>query len=615
LLKIGYPPPKAVGFCVSLNRKKFSYKGELIVKNLAKSICRVVFVLTVISACSTSGTRPKLNFNPGTYTAIERGMGGSFDVTVTFSDHAIESIVIGENNETYMVGSEAIRILPERIIQNQSLKLDVVSGASITSHAILYGVRDCVAKAGGNLDALLAVPVVMDTYDTLPHEADIIIVGGGLSGITAAISAKQNGGNVILLEQKEYLGGNTTMAVGTFIFGGTSIQRAAGIQDTPDAYYHWALENSHNQKDPVQVRMIADYGQELIDYYGSMDIKFNNTVFATAGSPINRGHRVTPSTGGAISQLQAYMEKIGIDVRYATKAEDFILNSAGEIIGVKAVDYYKRPVEYYGKSIVLATGGWGDNHEMINKYWGKEYDPIVYGGATGMDGVMLNAALKLGADLVDMNAPHLDATLAVGRGILVWTNFLTDCGGIVIRQNGQRFADEQSIHGDIVATAMHDIGDEYYYEIIDNNSFNFNAILADKLMDYIRMDLMSQYDSVAAMANGLGVDEAVLTQTLNEYNGAVRGEVKDKYNRTGFFHELAPPFYTVKVSNGVVCTTGGLKVNEKMQVINTSGSAIPRLYAIGEISGGYRIHYVGGDSLSHGGISGMLLGKALTASR
>jgi fumarate reductase flavoprotein subunit len=580
-------------------------------KKFGRSILGILLAASVILGCSTTKTDTQVRFTPGTYTATERGMAGDFDITVTFSDTAIESIKIGENNETLMVGSEALRILPERIIKNQSLNVDIVSGATFTSYAVIYGVRNCVEQAQGNLEALLAAPVYVDTYDNLTHEADIIIVGGGLAGISAAISAKQNGGNVILLEQKEYLGGNTTMAVGTFIFGGSSIQKAAGIQDTPDAFYHWALENSHNQKDPVQVRMLADYGQDLIDFYDAMGIKFNTTVFATSGSPINRGHRVAPSTGGAVSQLQAYMERIGVDVRYATRAEDFIFNNAGEIIGVKAVDYYKRPVEYYGKNIVLATGGWGDNHEMINTYWGREYDPIVYGGATGMDGVMLNATLKLGADLVNMGAPHLDATLAVGRGILVWTNFLTDCGGIVIRQNGRRFADEQSTHADIVATAMHDPGDEYYYEIIDNNSFNFNSILADKLRDYIRMGLMTQFDSVEAMARGLTIDLVTLQQTLNDYNAAVRGEIKDAYNRTGFFHELQAPFYTVKVSNGVVCTTGGLKVDRDFRVITTAGRAIPHLYAIGEISGGYRIHYVGGDSLSHSGISGMLLGKRL----
>jgi fumarate reductase flavoprotein subunit len=541
-------------------------------------------------------------------------MAGFFDITVTFSEHTIESIKIGENKETYMVGSEAIRILPERIIENQSLNVDVVSGASITSYAVIYGVQNCVEQAKGNLDVLLAAPVSIDTYNTLSHEADIIIVGGGLAGISAAISAIENGGNVILLEQHEYLGGNTTMAVGTFIFGGSSIQKAAGISDDPETFYHWVLENSHNTKDPIQVRMIADHGQELIDFYTTMGVQFNSTVFATSNSPVNRGHRVSPSTGAAIAQLGDYMKKIGVDVRYSTRVEGFILNSAGEITGVKAKDYFGRPVEYYGEKIVLASGGWGDNHDMIVEYWGREYAPIVYGGSKGMDGVMINAALELGAGLVDMDAPHLDATLAVGRGILIWTNFLTDCGGIIIRQSGQRFADEQSVHGDKVATAMHDLGDEYYYEIIDNNSFNFSPILADKLRDYLNMNLMNTYDSVEAMAQGLGVDVTTLTQTLNEYNAAVRGEVKDKYGRTGFFHELAPPFYTVKVSNGVVCTTGGLMVDKGMRVITTHGIPIPHLYAIGEISGGYRVHYVGGDSLSHSGISGMLLGRKLAVS-
>jgi fumarate reductase flavoprotein subunit len=558
-------------------------------------------------------TQIQAKYQAGTYTATKTGMGGPVDVTVTFSDDAIESITVGENNETLMVGTEAIRILPEEIVKNQSLNVDVVTGATYTSNAVIYGVRDCVEQAGGDLNALLAVPVEIETYENQTHEADILIVGGGLAGITAALSAVENGGNVILLEAKEYLGGNSVLSTGTFIFGGTSIQADLGIEDDPDTFYNWALENSNYTKDPVQVAMVAYHGQELIDFYSKLGVNFNTEkVNSTDGSEINRGHAMSPNIGTGVSTLVDKVNEMGIDVRYATKAESLLTDADGVIIGINAIGPDGNPVEYYGKNIVLASGGWGDNNDMIVEYWGEEYDGLVYGGSKGMDGTMLNAAVDLGADLVDMNAPHIDATLETTRGITITTNLVRNCGGILIRQStGQRFVDEQGSHSEKAAAAMHDLGDPYYYEIVDNSIFNYSEAVSSKAQSYINMGLTTQYDSVEEMAAGLGVDADVLAKTLEDYNSAVRGETEDEFGRERFFEELEAPFYVLKVANGVACTTGGLKIDENMQVINVNGEPMANLYAIGEITGGYRINYVGGDSLSHSGISGMLLGANL----
>ena len=562
----------------------------------------------------TESSQPQAGYQPGAYTSTQQGMAGVFDVTVTFTEDAIASVEVGENRETLMVGSEAIRILPERIVENQSLNLDVISGATYTSYAVLYGVRDCVEQAGGDLEALLAVPVEAQSYEAETHEADIIIVGGGLAGISAAISAVQNGGDVILLEEKEYLGGNSVLSTGTFIFGGSSIQAGLGIEDDPDTFYNWALENSNYDKDPVQVAMVAYHGQELIDFFDTLDVHFNTEkVNSTDGSEINRGHALSPNIGTAVSTLVDHMNSMGIDVRYGTHGDELLLNEAGEVAGVRATGPDGQPVEYYGSHIVLASGGWGDNNDMIVENWGVGYDGLVYGGAKGMDGTMLNAAVALGADTVDMDDPHIDATLEVTKGITITTNLLRNCGGILIRQStGARFADEQSSHSEIAAAAMHDLGDEYYYEIFDNSAFDYSEAVSTKVQAYIDMNLTTEYESIEAMAAGIGVDAAVLTRTMEDYNAAVRGETADPFGRERFFHELSAPYYVMKVSNGVACTTGGLKVDEQMRVIDTEGNPIGNLYAIGEISGGYRIHYVGGDSLSHSGISGMLIGRQLT---
>lgn len=571
-------------------------------------LCMAAFSLPCALA---EGASPA--YTAGTYTSTQFGMGGYFDVNVTFSDDAIVSIDTEGNKETLMVGTEALRILTDRVLTFQSLDLDVVSGATYSSYALIAGVKDCVKQAGGDVNALAQVPVVVDTYTDDPHEADIIIVGAGLAGVTAALSAKDNGGDVILLEQKAYVGGNSVMSTGTFIFGGTTIQAALGIEDDPDSFEAWANANSGYDKDPVQVKMVAQNGQALIDYYATLGVGFNTKkVNATDNSTVNRGHAASPNIGTMVSGLRDQLNAKGVDVRCNTHVDGLITDESGAVIGVTATDYQGNATAYYGKSIVLAAGGWGANHDMIVENWGEDYKNVVYGGATGMDGTLLNAATAIGADTTDMNDVHIDATLEVTRGITITTNLLRNCGGILVRADGTRFADEPTSHCEVAAAIMHELGDEYYYEIVDNSMFEYSEAVTTKAQSYVNMGLTKQYDTVEELAAGIGVEAKTLQSTIDVYNAAVRGEAEDPFGRTKFADELQAPYYVLKVANGVACTTGGLKINEQLQVVNTEGNVIPGLYGIGEITGGYRIHYVGGDSLSHAGISGMLIGQWLT---
>ena len=188
-------------------------------KKLVSFILISLLAATCVTGCSSApapSAAPESNtaYKAGTYTSTQTGMGGPIEVKTTFSDAAIESIEVGDNNETLMVGTEAIRILSEKIVANQSLGVDTVSGATYSSLALIKGVKDCAQQAGADIEVLQAVKVEEETYADQTHEAEILIVGGGLSGITAALSAAQNGAQVILLEQKEYLGGNSVLSTG-----------------------------------------------------------------------------------------------------------------------------------------------------------------------------------------------------------------------------------------------------------------------------------------------------------------------------------------------------------------------------------------------------------------
>lgn len=551
-------------------------------------------------------------FTPGSYTATEMGMNGEITVEATFTDSAIEAITVVESQETTGVGTEAMDILTGHILADQSLGVDMVSGATYTSLGFMAAVKDCVEQAGGNVDALEARPVAYDTYEDETHEADVIVVGGGVAGMMTALSCVQNGLSAILLEQKEFLGGNALAATGTYLLGDTTVQAAQGIEDDPDTFYNWILDTIDNA-DPSLARMLADNSQELVDFYEANGLTFDyDYMKATTNSDIARGHQILPTGAESVGLMVDALEENQVDVRYLTTATTLI-TEGDKVVGVTALDCEGQETAYYGDAIVLATGGFGENQEILAEYWGEECRSLKFGGIKGSTGAMLEQALALGADTVDMDATHIDATLEVTHQIMADTNIITSCGGIIVRAStGERIADESYNHGDAISAAELETGDEYYYMIFDDSALEFSDALASKVSMYINTGLAVTCQSAAEIAENCGMDEAAIQGTLDRYNAAVRGEGEDDFGRTSFYGELEAPYYVMKVSNGVVMTSGGLKVDDHSRVINTSGEPIEGLYAAGEVTGGLMRVYIAGASLAECGISGMLIGRQLS---
>lgn len=558
-------------------------------------------------------SREDVAFTPGTYKAVKMGMNGEIEVEVAFGEDTIDSIKVLSSMETTGVGTKAMGILSDHIMENQSLGVDMVSGATYTSIGFMDAVKDCVEQAGGDIAMMESFPVAYDTYEDQSHEADVIVVGGGVAGMITALSCKQNGLSAILLEQKGFLGGNALAATGTYLLGNTTVQKAQGIEDDPEVFYQWALDTIDNA-DPDLVRMLVDNSQELVDYFEANGLTFDyNYMKVTTNSDIPRGHQIMPTGADSVGLMVNTLEENEVDIRYLTTATSFITDDKGAVIGVNATDCEGNETAYYGTSVVLASGGFGENQDILGTYWGEECRNLKFGGIKGSDGIMLAKAIDLGADTVDMDAHHIDATLEVTHQIMADTNIITSCGGIIIRTStGQRIADEAYNHGDAISEAELATGDEYYYMIFDGSALEFSDALASKVSMYINTGLAATYQSVEEMAKDLKLDEAVLQDVLDKYNGAVRGEGEDEFGRTDFYGELEAPYYVMKVSNGVVMTSGGLKVDDHSRVINKDGEPIEGLYAVGEVSGGLMRVYIAGASLSECGISGMLLGRQLS---
>lgn len=554
-----------------------------------------------------------VSYTPGTYAATKMGMNGEIAVEAVFTADSIESFTVTDHMETTGVGTAVMEILKDHILENQSLGIDIVSGATYTSLGFLDAVKDCAAQAGANVDALESLPVFYDDYADETHEADVVIIGGGMAGMVTALSCVQNGLSTILLEQKEFLGGNALAATGTYLLGNTSVQAAQDIEDDPDVFSQWILDTIDNA-DPALAKVMVENSQELVEFFEANGLSFDyGYMKATTNSDIPRGHQILPTGADSVEIMIDVLERNQVDVRYLTCATEILTDENGKVTGVAATDCNGNETAYYADAVVLASGGFGENQEIMAKYWGEECRNLKFGGIKGSDGSMLECALALSADTVDMDATHIDATLEVTHQIMADTNIITSCGGIIVRtSNGERIADEAYNHGDAISAAELEVGDEYYYMIFDGSALEFSDALASKVSVYINTGLAAEYASVAELAADCGLDEATIQRVLDDYNAAVRGEQEDTFGRTSFYGELTAPYYVMKVSNGVVMTSGGLKVDDHSRVINTNGEAIESLYAVGEVTGGLMRVYIAGASLSECGIFGMLLGRQLS---
>ncbi|HWP79758.1 MAG TPA: flavocytochrome c [Candidatus Acidoferrum sp.] len=541
----------------------------------------------------------------GTYSGEAKGFGGPIKVEVTVAGGAITDVKVLENTETQGIGSNAIEQLPPKIVETQSVALDAVSGCTVSSEALLSAVALALADSGMDMDALNTPPAAnTEKGEDKTLTTDVVVVGAGLSGISAAIKAKENGADVILVEKMSFTGGNSKLSTGVFFMGGTDIQKAAGIEDTPDAFYDYVMEKSGGKRDPVQVRLIADKGNDALNWLKSIGVEVSDSVSAVMGCPVYRAHQGLPNAPGMIDKMTEVVKSMGIELLLDTPATALITATDGSVTGITATAADGGTLTIEAKSVILAAGGFAASPERIEKYWGLKN--LGYAGVPGTTGEMTDAAIALGADTVDIAEPWMTPTVEVTTNTLI-TSLVISKGAILVTSNGERFCDEAASYAE-TSDAVFATGEETVLEIFDNHVKD--AVY--KVPDYIAMGVVTQADTLEELAGKIGVPAEKLAATVDAYNAAVRGEQADPFNREIFIEECKEgPFYSITVKPGTIMSPGGLKIDDTFRVVKTDGTVIPGLYAVGEITGGYRAFgYVGGDSLSHCVVSGMVAGEA-----
>lgn len=446
---------------------------------------------------------------------------------------------------------------------------------------------------------------------------DVVIIGGGAAGWSAALAAAQSGLSVVLLEKLAESGGSSAMSGGCLAFAGTDLQAEHGVADSPDLLFKDLREVGQNQNDEALVRTYADRQLETYAWLKDAGVRFSPVIETASGQSVPRVHSVDPAD--MVRQLQTRALATGkVDYRARTAARSLVRNASGCVTGVIT---NTGEIVAAGRGVIVASGGFAKNPDMLHRF-APQYAEAVFVAGAGSQGDGLRMAWKLGADLRDM--AYIKGTF--GKHPTDETNDhslqAVYKGAIAVNQDGKRFVNESisyKLLGDAVMAQPWHTG----YQIMDQAIFDTGDDRV-RILDFGRRleeGLFVVADTLDELATQLEIDPATLKATVDRYNGFVDAGLDADFGRTNLVHHHgslrrieAAPFYAYPSTAVVFGTYCGLHVDPQARVIDVDGDVIPGLCAAGEVVGGFHgAAYMTGSALGKAVVFGRLAALGLAA--
>ena len=591
----------------------------------------------------------------GNFTGTAKGFGGDVSVTLTLTDGAITGCTAEGKDETEGVGSQAIAKMPGEIAESGSIAVDGVSGATVTSTAIKEAAAAALTAAGLNPDDYKTAVEKTGSAEDSTVEADVVVVGAGGAGMTAAITAAGEGKSVVILESQSMGGGNSVRATGGMNAGKTVYQdenefgESAGVEKTlktaaekyadnetitalaktvseqwaayqanPTGYFDsvelMELDTMIGGKginDPELVETLCANSADAIDWLDEHGITLHN-VSSFGGASVKRIHRPVNAEGKTVSVgsymiplLQENCEKAGVKMMLDTTATEILTDVNGAAVGVKATGASGETVTVNAKAVVLASGGFGANLDMVVKYK-PELKGFMTTNAPGIQGQGIEMAQAIGAATVDMDQIQIHPTVEANTAALI-TEGLRGDGAVLINAEGKRFIDEVGTRDVVSAAEIAQTG-SYSWLVVDQAMADASSVI----QGYIKKGYTVTGATYEELGKAMGVDAAAFAETMDKWNGYVEAKNDPDFGRTSFANPLnTAPYYAVKVTAGVHHTMGGLKINANTEVLNEKGEVIPGLFAAGEVTGGvHGANRLGGNAVADFTVFGRIAGAA-----
>lgn len=531
----------------------------------------------------------------GTYTAAADGRNAPIEVSIEVKDSKVVKAQVLKEEETDFAkpAAQQMAVLVEQ--KGSTAGIDAVSGATITSNATLKAFGSALALAKGKTEK---VKTYKDT------KCDVVIIGAGGAGMTAANVTATAGKKTILLEKMANVGGNTIAATGGLNASQTRIQEKLGIEDSNDSYFNDTMKGGYNKNDPELVRNMVEKSAATVDWLISIGADLTD-VGKMAGSSNKRTHR--PQGGAAVGAhlvpvLEKACVKAGADLRLSSKVTDITKDGKNYLVKVESKN---GNYTIKAKTVIIATGGFGANPDMVVKYKPelKGFGTTNHKGATGD---AFDWITKLGGQLVQMDEIQTHPTVIPGNGTMI-TEAVRGNGAIMVNREGKRFCTEMATR-DVMSKAILEQKGQTAYLLFDQDvRESLKAIEG-----YAKKGLLTQADTVEALAEKLGIPAADLKATMTGY-AKIQASGNDPLGRKA--NEMPRPltkgpFYAVEVGPAIHHTMGGVKINTNAQVLDEGNNPIPGLYAAGEVTGGvHGGNRLGGNAVADICIYGKIAGE------
>lgn len=547
------------------------------------------------------------------------GKHGDVTVAVTFDSGKIKDIKIVKQQENPVLAAKVFTDLKQHVIDTNSVQLDAISGATFSSKGFLDAVADAAKKAGVTLSKA-DKKAIKKVVKTLPKEStyDVVVIGAGGAGFSAAIEAKNAGANVVLLEKMPAVGGNSLISGAEMNAAKNWVQPKLGINDdSPELHAEDTYKGGDMKGDMNVIKVMThnalDAAKWCRDYLG---VRFeDDNLFFFGGHSRKRALIPVGHTGTEfITKFQAKADELGIPVITNMKAEELIKDKSGRVVGVKATMNGASYTFNAKGGVVLATGGFGANPEMVKKYNPKIDERFKTTDAPGTTGEALYMAERAGAQLVNMGYIQTYPICDPISGVIELIADARFDGAIMLNQEGKRFVEELQ-RRDVLSEAILNQTGGYCWVLWNDKIGSISNTVKEHPTEYeafTKQGIMATCDDLKCVADFTKIPFDSLKGTVNRVSSMTgKGNDKDFNHRSGLVDMTQGKYYVIKAVPSVHHTMGGVRINEKAQALTAEGKAIPGLWAAGEVTGvTHGTNRLGGNAYTDIIVFGRIAGKA-----
>ncbi|MGS0724872.1 flavocytochrome c [Shewanella sp. 0m-11] len=573
-------------------------------------IASAIFALTV--GCSVQ--------EPGKVVTSEGsafGKHGEIKVQTETKNGQLVDINVIQQKENKVLAASVYTEMKDAMINQNTTEVDGISGATVTSKAFKEAVENSLAAAGVTLVAGLAKAneSSKDIIDT-EQNFDVVVIGSGGAGLSAAITAKNAGADVVIIEKMPTVGGNSLITGGQMNVPGNWVQKSMGIEDSIDIFVKDTLKGGDYLGDPEMVQLMAEEALPAAEWlrdYIKVDF-YQDQLFQFGGHSVKRGLIPRNHTGAEwISKFMAKTDELEIPIHTRTTATALIQDQNGRVIGVEAEKNGQKITYLADRGVIMATGGFGANVAMRTKYVPELDNRYGTTNARGIMGDGIVMAEKLNAKTHNMESIQTYPICHTDTGVISLIADSRFFGAIVVNKEGNRFVEELE-RRDVISRAILAQTNQQAFVLWGSEIEQIAETVKvhkDEFEELNRKGMMYKADSIEELAIKFGVDNKALMAQIERVNHFAKTGKDSEFNhRGGLKPIMKAPFYMLVAKPSVHHTMGGLMTDTKTRVLDTNGKVIDGLYAAGEVTGmTHGSNRLGGNAITDITVFGRIAGE------